>query len=144
MASRFSKFLLSRSVVVTLNAIVILVCVLFAAHVLLPASQLPVFAKLVSAITPALTISFFLLPRSKVLASVALAANLLTIGATFLGFYRAGALPHISETVLALLVVEFCFLFFVPMLSVLSVLLNWPSKLSANYSFKRTSAGRSR
>jgi len=144
MASAFSTFLLSRKLVIALNALVVLVCVLFAVRVLLPSSQLHVFAKLVSVITPAFTISFFLFPRSKVLASLALVANVLTVGATFVGFYRAGAMTSISQAVLVLLIVEFCLLFVIPMLSTLSVLSHWPRKLRANYSLKRTAAGQLR
>jgi hypothetical protein len=142
MTASFSTFLLSRKLVMALNALVILVCVLFAVRVLLPSSQLHVFAKLVSAITPAFTISFFLFPRSQVLASLALVANSLTVGATLVGFYRAGAMTSISEAVLVLLLVEFCLLFVIPLLSALSVLSHWPRKLSANYSLKRTAANR--
>ena len=119
--------LLSRSIAVALNAAVILVCVLFALRILLPSSQLPIFAKLVCAIAPALTILFFL-PRtpSKLLAVVSIAANVVVLVSTLVFLYRVASVS-LTQPLLLLVAALFVLLIIIPALSVASVATRWPS-----------------
>jgi len=125
MASK--SVLLSRQVVVTLNATVALVCVLFALGILLPSSQLHIVAKLISAAAPVLTILFFL-PRvpNRVLGVVAVAANLIVIASSLVFFYRIATIS-LTQPLLVLAAVLFVLLFLVPAISLASVASHWPS-----------------
>ncbi|HEX7914461.1 hypothetical protein [Rudaea sp.] len=123
-----TSFLLSRPIVIVLNAVVILTCILFAIGVLLPTSHLHIFAKLVCAIAPVLTILFFLpRSRSKALAAISIAANLIVLACTLIFLYRV-ANVSLTQSLVLLVATLFVLLFLIPALSMAAVAAHWPSR----------------
>jgi hypothetical protein len=130
MTSKASSFILSVSMVVLLNTLVLVLCALSVAGLIPTSTDQPLFERLFPSVAPALTV-FFLLARkrNRFLATLALLANglVLTIALAVLALMASHSTSSATAAALGLLLLFVFFCVFVPLVSGLAVASRWPS-----------------